>query len=98
VFIKGYEISTSKIAQLFGENNVNVAIRYIVRDKLNRDGFLYVACGSKPEKGVTYTLVIVLDQDNDLEALKERELGDIDPSIIGASSVLEGPDVWVRTA
>jgi hypothetical protein len=57
-----------------------------------------VACGSQPDKGVTYTLVIVLDQDDDLDVLKERELGKLDPSIAGALSVLEGPDVWERSA
>jgi hypothetical protein len=100
LFIKGYEFNTSKIAELFSDLKVNVAIRCIVRDKLNRDGFLYVACGSQPDKGVTYTLVIVLDQDNDLEALKKRDLGEIDPSILGALvvQVLEGPDVWERSA
>jgi hypothetical protein len=42
-------------------------------------------------------LVIVLDHDNDLEALKNRPLGEIHPSIIRVQSVLDGPGVWERS-
>jgi hypothetical protein len=99
-FIKGFEISRSKLADLFGASKVDNAIRHILDEDLeaNRDCFKYLACGSRPDHEVTMPLVIVLDDDDDLEALKRRPLGDIDPSILRMLVVLEGPDVWERSA
>jgi hypothetical protein len=97
-FIKGFEISRSKLADVFGESKVDYAIRHILDEDLDRDGFMYMACGTRPDHKVTQPLVIVLDDDDDLEALKQRPLGDVDPSILRIQIVLEGPDVWERSS
>ena len=54
--------------------------------------FLYPLPGHK----ITRPLVIVLDDDNDEETLRQRPLGDIHPSILRAEEILEGPHVWKR--
>jgi hypothetical protein len=97
-FIKGFEISRSKLADVFGASKVDFAIRHILDEDLDRDGFKYMACGTRPDHEVTMPLVIVLDDDDDLEALKQRPLGDVDPSILRIQVILEGPDVWERSA
>jgi hypothetical protein len=97
-FIKGFEISRSKLADMVGSKKVDAAIQFVIQDNLDRDGFKYLACGTRPDLEVTRPLVIVLDDDNNLEALKDRPLGDIDPSILRVRDILEGPDVWERSA
>jgi hypothetical protein len=97
-FIKGFEISRSKVADVFGASKVDAVIRHVIREDLDRDGFKYLACGSRPDDEDTRPIVIVLDDDDDLEALKQRPLGDVDPSIRRVQVILEGPDVWERSA
>lgn len=97
-FIKGFEISRSKLADMVGSEQVDAAIQFIVQDNLDRDGFKYLACGTRPEHEVTRPLVIVLDDDDNLEVLKGRSLGDVDLSILRVQDILEGPDVWERSA
>src|SRR5882757_6293775 len=99
-YIKGFEISRSKLADLLGASKVDTAIRHIIKEDLqvDRDCFKYLACGTRPDHEVTRPLVIVLDDDDDLEALKQRPLGDVDPSILRMLVILEGPDVWERSA
>ena len=77
---------------------VDGAIRFFIQNNLDRDGFKYLACGTRPEHEVTWPLpvVIVLDNDNNLEGLKlERavvdSLGDVDQSILRVQDIL---DVW----
>ncbi|EKM74773.1 hypothetical protein AGABI1DRAFT_95394 [Agaricus bisporus var. burnettii JB137-S8] len=41
--------------------------------------------------------LIVLGDENNLEALKNRSLGEICPSIIFSEVVLDGPGVWERS-
>ena len=56
---------------------VDAAIRFFIQNNLDRDGFKYLACGTRPEHEVTWPLVIVLDNDNNLEGLKlERAVVD----------------------
>ena len=97
-FIKGFEISRSKLAGIVGSEKVDAAIQIVIQDNLDRDGFKYLACGTRPEHEVTRPLVIVLDDDNDLEVLKGRSLGNVDQSILRVKDILEGPDVWERSA
>ena len=39
-------------------------------------------------------LVIVLDTGDDMHELRQKELGEVDPSIKWAGPALDGPDVW----
>jgi len=96
-YIKGFEISRSKVADIVGIEKVDNIMQFIIRENLDWDHFKYLACGTRTDHKVTRPLVIVLDEDNDLEALKARPLGDVDPSILRMQSVLEGPDVWERS-
>jgi hypothetical protein len=77
---------------------VDVAIDIIIEEHLNRDGFKFIACGDPPGHEITRPLVIVIDDDNDEETLRQRPLGDIHPSILRVKEILEGPDVWERSA
>ena len=95
-YIKGFEISRSKLADMVGIDNVDHVIKFILYENLDRDHFKYIACGDRPGHEITRPMVIVLDHDNDLEALKARPLGDVNQSILRMESVLEGPDVWER--
>ena len=67
---------------------VDAAIRFFIQNNLDRDGFKYLACGTRPpEHEVTWPLAIILDNDINLEGLKlERavvdSLGDVDQSIL----------------
>jgi len=97
-FIKGFEISRSKLADVVGSEKVDAAIQFVVQDNLDWDGFKYLACGTRPDHEVTRPLVIVLDDDNNLEVLKGRSLGDVDQSILRVQDILEGPGVWERSA
>jgi hypothetical protein len=83
------------VANLVGAVNVNSATQWILKENIDREGFKYAACGTGPNNGCP--LVIVLDDDNDLEALKNRPLGEIHPSILRVKSVLDRPDVWERS-
>jgi hypothetical protein len=98
-YIKGFEIDREQLIEEFGREKLSLCIKVILEENVDGDGFKYVACGHRPNHPVTPTsFVIVLDHDNDLEALKKRPLGEIHPSLIRVESVLLGPDVWERTA
>ncbi|EKM77754.1 hypothetical protein AGABI1DRAFT_101482 [Agaricus bisporus var. burnettii JB137-S8] len=96
-YIKGSEISHSKLADLVGAERVYEFLTWILEENLDYERFKYMACGSLPNHKVTRPLVIVLDDDNDLEALKIRPLGEIHPSILRLQIVLDGPEVWERS-
>jgi hypothetical protein len=96
-YIKGFGISRSKVADVFGSSKVDNVIRHVIMEDLDRDGFKYLACGTRHGHEATEPLVIVLDDDDDLEALKQRPLGDVHPSIRRVEVILEGPDVWERS-
>ena len=96
-FIKGFEISRPKVATIVDRSIVDVAIDIVIKD-LDRDGFRFIACGDRPDQEITRPLVIVLDDDDDEETLRQRQLGDIHPTILRAKEILEGPDVWARSA
>ena len=93
-FIKGFEISRPKVATIVDPSKVDIAIVIVVVEHLDRDGFKFIACGDRPGHRITRPLVIVLDDDDDEEALRQRPLGDIHPSILRVMEILEGPDVW----
>ena len=95
-YIKGFEISRSKLAEKVGIENVDSMIEFILYENLDWDHFKYLACGNRPDHEITRPMVIVLDDDNDLEALKARPLGEVNQSILRMKSVLDGPDVWER--
>ncbi len=98
-FIKGFEISRSKVAAMIVDpSKVDVAISIVIEKFLNRDGFKFLACGDRPDHKITRPLVIVLDDDDDEEKLRQRQLPDIDQSILTMKGILEGPDVWERSA
>jgi hypothetical protein len=98
-YIKGFEINCEKLIEDFGREKLSLCIKVILEEHVDWDGFKYVACGHRPNHLVTPTsFVIVLDHDYDLEALKNRPLGEIHPSLIRAESVLLGPDVFERTS
>jgi hypothetical protein len=99
MYIKGFAISRPKIVQFFEldpldtemvERGVKGTIGW-----LDRDEFLFIACGIKDG---TRRLVIVLDVDEDEDKLKGRPSKPLEPSLTGALPVLDGPDIWVRTA
>jgi len=99
MYIKGFAISRPKIVQFFEldpsdtemvERGVEGTIGW-----LDRDEFLFIACGIKDG---TRRLVIVLDVDEDEDNLKERPSKPLEPSLNDALPVLDGPDIWVRTA
>ncbi len=95
LFIKGFEISRPKVSKIVGPSGVDFAINIVIAE-LDRDGFKFLACGDLPGHKITRPLVIVLDDDNDEEMLRQRPLGDIHPSILRAEEILEGPHVWKR--
>ena len=80
LFIKGFEISRPKVATIVDASRVDVAISIVIKEHLDREGFKYLACGNRPGHKITRPLVIVLDDDYDKEALKQRPLGDTHPS------------------
>lgn len=97
-FIKGFEISRSKVATFIGDpSKVDVAIGIIIAQFLDSDGFRFLACGDRPDHKITRPLVIVLDDGDDEEKLRQMSL-DIHPSILKMKEILEGPDVWERSA
>jgi hypothetical protein len=63
---------------------------------MDRDAFMFTACGIKPDG--TRQLVIVLDKDHDQDALIRRPLKPFGPSLNAVLPVLDGPDIWERTA
>ncbi|KAF8880317.1 hypothetical protein BD779DRAFT_1788651 [Infundibulicybe gibba] len=100
-YIKGYTVDRSQLAALLevdisdrlslGEA-VSETIRYI-----DRDAYLFIGGGVRPGRGV-FEIVIVLDEGDDEDELRGRELGPLDSSIVAAMCVLEGPSVWLREA
>jgi hypothetical protein len=99
MYLKGFAISRPKIVQFFEldpldtemvERGVKGTIGW-----LDRDEFLFIACGIKDG---TRRLVIVLDVDEDEDKLKGRPSKALDSSLNAALPVLDGPDIWVRTA
>ena len=98
-YIKGFAISRPKIAEFFEiepnspmeESVIHETIRW-----LDRDAFMFIACGIKPDG--TDQLVIVLDEDHDKDMLKRRPSKPFSPSLNAALPVLDGPDIWERTA
>lgn len=93
-FIKGFKISRQKMATIVDPSRVDAAITIVIEHFLDRDGFKDLACGDGPNQNLS--LVIVLDEDDDEETLRQRSLGDIHPSILKVKEILEGPDVWER--
>ena len=63
---------------------------------LNRDAFMFIACGIKPDG--TRRLVIVFDNDDNEDKLKGRPQKPFGPSLNAILPVLDGPDIWERTA
>jgi hypothetical protein len=97
-YIKGLAISRPKIAEFFElepnspmESAIHETIRW-----LDRDAFMFIACGLKPDG--TRRLVIVLDRDDDEDVLRGRPSKPFGPSLNAALPVLDGPDIWERTA
>lgn len=97
-FIKGYEISWDKVAAIVKPFKVDAAIDVVIEQFLDCDGFMYIACGLRAGHEITRPLVIVLDEDYDEEKLKKRPLGELHSSVKWVKDVLDGPDVWERTA
>ena len=97
-YIKGFAISRPKIAEFFEiephspmeESIIHETIRW-----LDRDAFMFVGCGIKDG---TRRLVIVLDVDYDEDVLKRRPSKPLSPSLNAVLPVLDGPDIWERTA
>jgi len=93
-YIKGYEIDIAKVAQTFGEDKVNAAIRAIV-NHLDRSSYLFITTGYLPLDG-SHPLVIVLDVGSDEEKLKAQPLDQVDPTFEWMGEVLNGPCVWQK--
>ncbi|KAF8880321.1 hypothetical protein BD779DRAFT_1676015 [Infundibulicybe gibba] len=98
-YIKGFTVDRSRLATLLDIDNsdllslggaVEETIRYI-----DRDAYLFIGGGVRPGQDV-FEIVIVLDESNNEDKLRGRELGPLDPSILAAMCVLEGPSVWLR--
>ncbi|KIL58785.1 hypothetical protein M378DRAFT_15257 [Amanita muscaria Koide BX008] len=98
-YIKGFAINREKMAAFHelepGSPTVEMAIHLTIR-YLNRDAFLFIGCGLKPDGG--RQLVVVLDVDYEKDKLKERPLKPLDSSLNNVMPVLDGPDIWERVA
>jgi hypothetical protein len=97
-YIKGFEINRDKVATIVPCAKVDVAINIIIEQYLDRAGFKYIACGLREGHRVNWPLVIVLDDGFDEQALRESPLGEIHWSVQWVMDVLDGPDVWERSA
>ena len=73
------------------ETAIHLTIRY-----LDRDAFVFIGCGLKPDGG--RQLVVVLDVDYEEDKLEERPLKPLDSSLNNVMPVLDGPDIWERAA
>ena len=75
---------------------VDAAIQFVIQGNLDRDGFKYLACGTRPVHEVTWPswLVIVLDSDKDFEGLSKGGRW-ATWSILRVQDIFEGPDVWL---
>jgi hypothetical protein len=101
-YVKGFKLDRAKIAAGFGlksRNDPEVdAYIPIIKNRLNRSGYKYVALVWEHEVDRTADgklgMVFVLDGGYDAEELKRKELGEIDWSLTWARPVLVGPDVW----
>ncbi|KAM6497576.1 hypothetical protein JOM56_008049 [Amanita muscaria] len=98
-YIKGFAINREKMAAFHelepGSPTVETAIHLTIR-YLDRDAFLFICCGLKPDGG--RQLVVVLDVDDEEDKLKERSLKPLDSSLNNVMPVLDGPDIWERAA
>lgn len=94
-YIKGYEIDIAKVAKAFGKDKVDAAILAMVKT-LDRGSYIRIDTGHVPNDG-SHPLVIVLDMDSDEEKLKERPLGEVDPTFEWMGEVLNGPSVWKKS-
>jgi len=98
-YIKGFAISRPKIAEFFDFEPDSPMEEFAIYETirwLNRDAFMFIACGMKPDG--TRRLVIVLDDDDDEETLKGRPPKTFRSSIEAVLPVLDGRDIWERTA
>jgi hypothetical protein len=92
VYIKGYEIDMAKVAEMFGEDNVDAAIVTMVK-YLDRSSYIRISTGYVPHDE-SHALVIVLDMDSDEDKLKERPLREVDPTFEWMGKALNGPSIW----
>ena len=76
------------MAGLFCSSKVDATIWYDVRDDLDRDGF---KCGTRVATELSLPLLITLDDNDDLDALKQSPLDD-------RECELSLTDVWERSA
>ena len=102
LYVKGFKIDRQKIADAVGtkvrvDPVVEAAIDFIVH-RLNRSAYLNIELGHDlpgPEGERRLALIIALATGKDEDELKNRDLGEIDESILEALPyVLVGPDVW----
>jgi len=96
-YIKGFAINREKMTAFHklepGSPEVETAIHFTIR-YIDRDAFLTIDCGLLPDGG--RRLVVVLDEDDEEDKLKERPLKPFDSSLNEVMPVLDGPDIWER--
>lgn len=100
-FVKGYELNDEKVGSAFGfdglaePRNVDVHVRAIAKTALDDEAYEALAVARRMDDKGKVVFVLVLDDDDDLEKLRERPLPNpLHPSIEKIMVVLDGPDVY----
>lgn len=96
-YVKGYKFSMQKAASLLGvepDNSVLFKGVRAFRKLLDPDAYIRIT-GALPigqTKGIIF--LVVLDEDYDLEALKQRSLPPLHPSLQWSMPVLDELGIW----
>lgn len=100
-FVKGYQLSEKKVASVLelepGATLPLFSALTVFRDLLDREAYLRIVAAFPPGQQKSAVLVVVLDESPDEEALKQRPLAPLHPSLKEAMSILDGPAIWEST-
>ena len=101
VYAKGYKISIRKIAEAFKfpqgfkDPKISLVVEYLIHFEISRDAYEYLGSVVWEEEGKPWTeLVLVIEDDDDQNALRKRDIGKPHPRIEKVMDVLDGPDTW----